>query len=147
MAVLGNVLAVVVAVNAVFILGQLAALEINPEGPVYYHCEGTLLGDFEANNCTGGVMVLDDTDPASVLPSTGGSVSVDTGNDFTDTYGVARGWFNDVPGFSFLKGIFTAPSSYLKAMGVPASFAAVVSIMWWGFTVLIVVAFVLGRDY
>lgn len=147
MAELGNVLAVVLAVNAMLFLGQIAALEMNPDGPQFYNCEGSILGSFEASDCVGGVYVLNDADPASQLPSQGGEITVDSGNVFTDTFSAAVSWFTESTGLNYLYNILAAPSNFLKALGLPSEFAFAIGAMWYGFTLLTIVAFALGRDY
>lgn len=147
MAELGNVLAVVLAVNVMLWLGQIAALELNPQGPQFYNCQGSMIGQFEANGCAGGTYVLDDSDPAGALPSGGGEIEVDSGNVFTDTFSAAINWFTESTGLKYLYNVLAAPSNFLKAIGVPDAFAFAVGAMWYGFTLLCIVAFALGRDY
>ena len=147
MAELGNVLAVVLAVNAMLFLGQIAALEMNPEGPQFYNCAENILGGFEASNCATDVYVLNDADPSGQLPSSGSEIEVDSGNVFTDTFSAAVSWFTGATGLTYLYNVLSAPSNFLKAIGLPDAFAFAVGAMWYGFTLLTIVAFVLGRDY
>lgn len=147
MAELGNVLMIVLAVNGMLWLGQIAALEMNPDGPQFYNCEGSMIGQFEASGCTGGTYVLADGNPASQLPSSGSQIEVDSGNVFTDTFSAAVSWFTDSTGLKYLYNILAAPSNFLKAIGVPSMFSFALGAMWYGFTLLTIVAFALGRDY
>lgn len=147
MAELGNVLAVVLAVNVMLWLGQVAALELNPAGPVFYNCEDSMLAQFEANGCAGNTYVIDDSNPISQLPNQGSEVEISNGNVFTDTFSAAFGWFTKSTGLDYLYNILAAPKNFLAAVGVPDAFAFAVGAMWYGFTLLCVVAFILGRDY
>ena len=146
MAELGNVLAIVLAVNAMLFLGQVAALSINPDGPQFYNCAENILGTFDSNNCTG-TYVLDVADPSGQLPGAGSSIEVDSGNVFTDTFSSAIDWFTRSTGLQYLFNILAAPNNFLIAIGVPDAFAFIVGAMWYGFTLLTIIAFILGRDY
>lgn len=147
MAELGNILITVLAVNAMLFLGQAAALELNPSGPQFYNCQGSLIGVFEASNCQNSTYVLGDGDPAGQLPSEGSEISVDTGNVFTDTFSAATNWFTQATGLDYLYNLLAAPANFLKAIGLPDVMAFALGAMWYGFTLLAIVAFILGRDY
>ena len=148
MAELGNVLAIVLAVNALLFLGQIAAIELNPEGPQFYNCNNaSILGTFEASNCMGTTYVLDDANPAADLPTQGGSIEIDSGNVFTDTFSAAIDWLTQSTGLKYLYNILAAPSNFLKALNVPDAYAFAIGAMWYGFTLLCIIAFALGRDY
>lgn len=137
---------VVMGVNVMLWLGQVAALEMNPEGPQFFSCQGSLLGEFEANGCTGnGSYVLDDENPAGNLPTGGGEIEVNDGNFFIDTFSAAVGWFTDTTGLKYLYNILAAPSNFLKAIGVPDAFAFAVGAMWYATTLLLLIAFLFGR--
>lgn len=143
---LGDALAIVLAVNCMLWLGQVAALEMNPEGPQFYNCAGSMIGQFEATQCAGGVYVLNDSNPAARLPTAGGTIEVDSGQSYTDTFAASNNWFTDATGLSYLYNILAAPSNFLKAVGVPAAFAFAVGAMWYCFTLFLIIAFVLGRN-
>lgn len=147
MAELGNVLAVVLAVNAMLFLGQIAALNLNPEGPQFFTCNGSILGSFEASSCATGTYLLNDNDPASNLPSQGSEISVESGSVYTDTFSAGTNWYTQGIGLKYLYNILAAPSNFLKALGVPGEFAFAVGALWYGFTLLTIIAFLLGRDY
>lgn len=147
MAELGNALAIVLAVNAMLFLGQIAALEMNPQGPQFYNCADNILGTFEASNCTSTTYVLNDADPATQLSTSGSEIEVNSGNIFTDTFSAAMNWFTDATGLKYLYNIVAAPTNLLKAIGVPSAFAFAVGAMWYGFTLFLILAFIFGRDY
>lgn len=144
-------LLIVMGINVMLWLGQIAALEmVQPEGPPYtigpkfYNCEGSLLGDVEASGCTGSTYVLLDDDPASQLPNQGSEIQVDSGNVFTDTFSAAVNWFTESTGLKYLYNILAAPSNFLKAIGVPSEFAFAIGAMWYVVTLLLIIAFLLG---
>lgn len=143
---LTSALILVLAVNVVMFLGQAAILEINPEGSRFYNCEGSILATLDQGNCTAGTYVLDDTDPAGRLPSGESSVSPETGNVFTDAFTAAKSWFLDSLGLSYLVAILAAPVSFLSAIGLPSAFSFAVGVLWYGVTLFLIVAFILGRD-
>lgn len=147
MAELGNILAIVLAVNVMLWLGQVAALNLNPEGPQFYNCQGSIISTLEASHCAGNEYVLRDEDPASFLPSEGSEISVDSGAVYTDTASASNNWLTQTPGLNYLYSILAAPSNFLKALGVPSAFAFGVGVLWYGFSLLVLVAFALGRDY
>lgn len=147
MAELGQVLAVVLAVNVLLWLGQVAVLELNPEGPSYYNCKDSMIGSLEASNCQGAAYVVDDANPANLLPSEGGEIEVDSGNVFTDTFSAALKWLTDGLGLKYVYNILAAPANFLKALGLPSEFSFAIGVMWYGFTLFILVSYILGRDY
>ena len=147
MAQLGEVLAIVLGVNAILFLGQFAALAVNPSGPQFYNCNQSMLAGFESGGCNSGEYVLKDNTPTADLPSGGGEVTIGEGNTFTDSLSSAISWFTESTGIKFLYNILAAPSNFLKAIGVPSAFAFTIGAMWYGFTLLCIVAFILGRDY
>lgn len=147
MAELGQALAIVMAVNALLFLGQAAVLDINPTGVSFYDCSDTIIGQFEAYNCDNTTYLIDDTDPLSQLPQDSGEVDTGTGNIFTDTYNAIRGWFNSAPGVNYIYSILAAPSNFLKAIKVPDAYAFAIGVMWYGFTLFLIVSYFFGRDY
>lgn len=147
MAELGQALAVVMAVNALLFLGQAAVLELNPSGVQFYECQDTLIGDFEAYNCQNSTYLLKDTDPLAELPQDSGEIDTGTGNIFTDTYNAIRGWFSGSTGVGYVYGILAAPSNFLKALSVPDAYAFAIGVMWYGFTLFLIVSYFFGRDY
>lgn len=140
-----SVVLIVMGVNVILWLGQVAALELNPTGPQFYNCQDSILGQFEASNCTSNTYDLNDEDPAGRLPGSGGEIEVDSGEAYTDTFSATINWFTDSTGISYLYNIVAAPTNFLKAIGVPSAFAFGIGVMWYVVTLLLIVAFVLGR--
>jgi hypothetical protein len=147
MANLGVTLAIVLGVNIMLWLGQVAVLDLNPAGPAFYNCEDSMIGAFEAQNCQSTEYVLNDANPNSQLPTGTGTITTSEGNIFTDTFSIISSWFSQSTGVKYVYNIVAAPSNFLKAIGVPSEFAFAVGAFWYGFTFFIIVAFIMGRDY
>lgn len=147
MSFLTRILLIVLGINAMLMLGQAAVLEINPSGaPVFFDCQGTIFGELEQNGCTTGTYVLNDTTPTSLLPSGETSVSPTTGNIFTDGFTALKNWLLTSTGLGYVTSILGAPSNFLKMMGLPPVFSFVVGALWYGLTLFLIIAFLIGRD-
>lgn len=138
---LTQALVIVLAINAVLWLGQVAVLEVNPTGTTFFNADGTTLQSFDSGNYT-----LNDDDPATVLPSAESSVSPETGNIFTDAFTGIKNWFLESTGLNYVFSVLGAPYRFLKAAGLPSQFTFVLGSMWYGITLFLVIAFMFGRD-
>ena len=141
---------VVMSINVMLFIGQAAMLDINPDGPQLYHCEGNLLGAFEATGCTTpGSYYLNNTDPTASLPSGETSVSPETGNIFTDAFTGIKSWFLKSTGLSYVGNILNAPYNVLSAI-LPGPetqpFVFAIGSGWYALTFFLLVAFLFGRD-
>jgi len=143
---LTNALMVVLAINAMLFLGQASVNAISDDAPEFYNCQGSALGSFEQGNCTTDKYVLDSTDPANRLPSGASSVDPDTGNLYTDSFTTGKSWFLDTLGLNYLVSILSAPMNFLSALGLPQAFSFAIGALWYGVTLFLIVAFLLGRD-
>lgn len=143
---LTTALIVVMSINLMLFLGQAAVLNINPEGPHFFDCKGSMIGSLDQNGCNGQSYVLNDTDPANRLPSGVSSVSPETGNIFTDPFTTLKSWFLDTLGLRYLVQLLSAPMNFLSAIGLPNAFAFAVGALWYGITLFLIVAFLIGRD-
>ena len=142
---LTNALAIVLGINALLFLSQVAVLELDSSAGTFYNCEGTILAEFEQGNCTNANYVLDNN-PIDLLPSGSSSVNPDTGNIFTDGFSAIKNWFLDITGVSYIIAIVSAPYNLLKVMGLPSAFAFAVGGLWYGLTLFLIIAFMFGRD-
>lgn len=135
-------------INAMLFLGQIAVIEINAEATVFTNCPGSLYGSYEANNCTNiSRFMLANTNPAGRLPSAESSISVETGNIFTDSFTGLRNWISTVgAGLSILGDLLSAPYVFLTALHLPAAFVGVVGTLWYAFSLFLVVAWLFGRS-
>lgn len=138
-------LMLVLAVNVFLYLGQAAILEINPDAPLFFNREGTVLQEFDKNNGVGDP-ILDTESTTDQLPSTEGSVSPTTGNFFTDMFSSIKNWFAKKTGISYLLAIVSAPYNILKTMHLPNSFVFAIGTLWYVLTLFLIVAFFWGRD-
>lgn len=137
---------VVMCINVMLFLGQVAALQVNADAPKFHDCQGSLLGSFEAGNCSAGTYVLDDSNPTARLASGETSISPDTGNIFTDAFTALKNWFLESTGFSYIVQMLSAPYNFLKALQLPPAFVFAVGTMWYGVTLLLIILVLIGRD-
>ncbi len=142
---LTTALTFVMVLNILMWLSQVAMLDLNPEGTVFYHKEGTLLGEFDKNKGQG-TPELDDSGLASDLPSAEENISPTTGNIFTDAFSSIKEWFSRTTGINYLYGIIKAPYNVLKAMMLPAEIVYAFGTLWYALTLFLVIAFFWGRE-
>ena len=131
-------LTIVLAINLLLWFGQIAVHELNPEGNAFFNTAGSLINNYDAGNYT-----LED-DPLSQLPTGDSSVSVTTGNIFTDAWTTVKGWFLDSTGLSYILNVLSAPMSFLSALKLPTEFAFGLGAMWYAITLFLVIAFIRG---
>lgn len=143
---LGTALAVVIGINIMLWLGQVAVLQLNPAAPVFYSCTDSIIGAVEANNCQGTTYVLNDGNILNNLPSGTSTINIGNGNTFTDTFAVGLGWISNSLGLKYLYNIVAAPTNFFKAIGTPPEMSYVIGAAWYLITFIIIVAFLLGRD-
>lgn len=139
-------IAVMLGIQVMLFLAQIAITEIGGNEDVFYNCKDTIIGSFESQNCQGSSYLLNDTNPASLLPTGETSVNPETGNIFTDAFTGLKSWFLDSTGLSYLVNFLSAPSTLLKSMGLPSSFNFAVSALWYGIMLFLIIAFLFGRD-
>lgn len=140
-------LIIVISINVMLMLSQAAVLEVNPNAQVFYHGNGSIVCNFETNNCAGGTYQLNDQNPSAQLPSGTGSVSPTTGNLFTDSYTTLKNFFIGVgTGITYLFAILGGPYYFLSILGLPTVITFALGGLWYGITVLLVIAFLMGRN-
>lgn len=132
----------IVCLNVVFFLGQAAISHLNPDTPTqFFNYEGSMISDFD----TGGYVL--DEDVESKLPSSSGTVSVDSGgNIFTDIFGTILDWFLDSTGLTFLLNIVNAFPNFIKALGAPIEIVFALGFLWHVTTLFIVISFIARGD-
>jgi len=135
---LTSALTIVLSINMLLWFGQIAVYELNPEGSTFFHNKDTLLDKYDAGNYT-----LDDN-AVDQLPSSESSVSVTTGNIFSDLFTTVKNWFLDSTGFSYILNVLSAPMSFLRVINLPQQFAFGIGAMWYGITLFLVIAFIRG---
>jgi len=147
---MGNLLTAVLTVmsiNVMMFLGQVAVLELNPDANVFFHLKGSMLGEFETNKGNiPGNYTLDDSDPASRLPSATASVNPTDGNIFTDIFASVKNWLLQSTGVSYLLAVLSAPYNFLKALQLPDAFTFAVGTLWYIGGLVLLILFITGRD-
>jgi len=135
-------LAVILAINVFFFLGQTAIDNINPTGErtQFFDENDAMIGGYNAGNYT-----LNE-DVASELPNTEGAVSPETGNWFTDTFQTVKNWFLDTTGLSYLLNLVNALPHFLSAIGLPHKFVFAIGFFWHAFTIFLVVSYIGGKN-
>lgn len=138
-----NALVFVMTLNVLMWLSQVAALDINPQGAVFYNCNGSLMEGF-GSKCSDGVV---NTDVKAMLPSAqAGNVGVTVGQYFTDIFNSISGWLKSIPGLNYIYEIAAAPYNILKAFNLPNEFVFAIGTFWYGISVFLIVAFMWWRE-
>ena len=147
MANLGTALLIVLGVNIMLWLGQVAILDLNPVATQFYNCSDSMIGALETQNCKSTQYVLNDAHTTRDLPTGSGTITTNDGNIFTDVFSIISNWFSVSPGLKYVYNILAAPANFLAAIGVPSAMGFAIGAFWYGFTLFIIVAFFVGRDY
>lgn len=134
----------VMTLNVLMWLGQVAAIEINPEGTEFYHCNGSLIDELGSGGC-GNSTVLN-TDVIEHLPSAGSTVAPSSGSVFTDPITSILDFFKKIPGVNFLIQVAAAPYNMLKVLPLPSEFVYAIGTLWYGISIFLIIAFIWGRD-
>jgi hypothetical protein len=107
--------------------------------------EGNLLCKFEAAGCANSTYDVTGQNPGDRLPDTSISVSPTTGNIFTDTFNTLKNWFMENTGLGYVVNILAGPSSFFKAVGLPAEISFILGAMWYAIGLYFLIAFIAGR--
>lgn len=133
-------------VTAFMWLSQVAILDLNPDGSVFYNCSSaTLLSSFDKNNC-GGTLILDNDEVQSKLPAGEGAIEPSSNNIFTDSFASIKNWFIETTKLNYVYAILSAPYNLLKAMHLPNEFSFIIGTLWYCLNLFLIVAFFWGRD-
>jgi len=141
---LTNMLIIVICINVVLWLGQVAVLKNNPEAMSFINCSGSILESSSTNGCSS--YEIDDSNPTGRLPSGVSSVSPETGNIFTDAFTGLKNFFLNTLGLEYAVQILGAPYNFLKALSLPVEFVFAVGSLWYLISVFILGAWLLGKD-
>lgn len=136
---LTTALVIVLCLELVMILGQVAVSNINPEGTVFQN--ESLFTTLTMSDGT----TLNDTITGDVLPSAGSGVDVDS-SEYTDSISSVRSWAFGNTGQRILVTLLFGPSVYLTYMRAPAELVLAVGGLWFCLTVLLIVGFFTGRN-
>lgn len=135
----------VVVLNVLMFLTQTAMTDINPDGTVCYNVEGSIIGETMAGQGDG---TVSQTNALNDLPSSAGTVvtTESSGGLFTDIFNNILGWFKTAPGIKYVYGVVSAPYNILKCMNLPSAFVVAIGTLWYMVTLLVLVAFLWGRE-
>jgi len=138
-------LVIMLSLNAILILGQASVLGINEDASLIYHCNGTMLGEL-STGCDDGTYILSDGESTTQLPSASSSVNAETGVSYTDSITTSRSWLLESTGLGYVVNLLSAPYNIIKSLGLPEIFAFAIGGLWYGVTLFLLVAFILGRN-
>lgn len=133
-------LIIVLCINAVLMLGQIAILEVNPDGVTFTHKNGTIYGEYLDDN-----YALNESKTLQGLPSGKTGVDPDTGNIFVDVFSSILDWLGSVTGLSYLWEIIGAPYHFLSSLGFPPAFTGIFGTMWYAYTFFVIIGWITGR--
>ena len=126
--------------NLLMLLANIAIIDINPDGTICNHVNGSMLDDALSTSDLSVATVRGDVD----LP--GGQQSVDSGDTtiFTDIFNSVLNWFKELPGVNYIYGVVVGPYNILKCMGLPNEFTVLVGAVWYLITTLALIIFLRG---
>lgn len=133
----------IVMVNILLWFSQLAILEMNPSGTMCYNVAGSVIDNSIKTYSNGTVL---DNDVLNDLPEAQGAIAGDSTNIFTDIFNSVLGWFKTAPGLKYVYSVVAAPYNILKCMNLPDAFIAGIGTLWYLVSLLVLVAFLWGRD-
>ncbi len=141
---LTNMLIIIVCINVVLWLGQVAVLKNNPEAVNFISCSGSILESGSAGGCDS--YTIDDSNPTERLPSGASAVQPETGLTYTDIPTSIKNFFLNTLGLGYVVQILSAPYNFLKALSLPQEFVFTVGSLWYIISIFILAAWILGRD-
>jgi hypothetical protein len=136
-----NALAIVLSITAMLILAGYVASDIKGTDMHIITCAGTLY-----NNCTG-TYILNSSNPQSILPDPNINPVSPTGITGEEgIFTIIGAWLSDVTGITFVYNIITAPSTFLKAVGLTQTYADIIATIWYSLTLFLIISWWKGQD-
>ena len=133
-------LVVIISINMMLFLGQVAMGEIYPEtSSVLLNYNNSPLSNYDTGSYTL------NTNMSDVLPNTQSSVSPTTGNIFTDSISTFKSWLLSVTGLKYMIVWFNALPNFLKAIHLPPAFAFAIGAVWHIYGIIALILLLLGR--
>ena len=129
-------LLIILSINTILFLGQLAVSDIAAENGLtdtstLIHCKGSLLAEADVNGCADeGNLMVDTEGSLSKLPGNTGSISPTTGNFFTDAWSSIKSWFQETTGLNYFTAFVSAVPNFLSSLGLPQGFSFVIGAFW-----------------
>jgi len=133
----------VVFVNVMMFLVQTAVININPAGTMCYSTTGSVIDETMASQ---GNLGVSSTSALTDLPGSQGTVTIGDAVGFTDVFNNILSWMKSAPGIKYVYGVVSAPYNILKCMNLPSEFVVAIGTLWYLTSLLILVAFLWGRD-
>ena len=133
----------VVFVNVMMFLVQTAVININPDGTMCYSTTGSVIDETMASQ---GNLSVSSTSALTDLPGSQGTVTIGDAVGFTDVFNNILSWMKSAPGIKYVYGVVSAPYNILKCMNLPSEFVVAIGTLWYLTSLLILVAFLWGRD-
>jgi len=133
----------IVTLNVLMFLTQTAMLNINPDGSICYNVEGSVIGETMQGQ---GNMSVSSTSALDDLPGSQGTVTIGDAIGFTDVFNNILGWMKSAPGIRYVYGVVSAPYNVFKCMNLPSEFVVALGTLWYMVSLLILVAFLWGRE-
>lgn len=136
-------LIIVMFINTLMFLSQVAMSDINPDSNTLYNYKGSVMSQFDNGNQTLNTESLD-----SYIPNADdGQLDTSTGNVFTDIFKSIKNFLFEVPGVKYLALIVTAPYTILNGIfSEHKEMAFALGTFWWGITIFLIVSFIWGRE-
>lgn len=130
--------------NILMFLSQATIIEIGPSNPVtVYNCSGTIVSQYAGEGCSS-IIVPNSDELQDQLGIESSRASEKTGFVIIDVLLDIKGWFADK--IEYLGNIVSAPYSILSQTGLPSPFVGAVSLLWYGLSILLLIAFIFGRN-
>jgi len=140
---LTTILIIILSIDVFLFLGQTAVTNLNENTltrPNFYNYEESFLHDFDSGNYT-----LNQSNPQLSFPTGEDSVS-EEGTVYTDIFKSAKEWLLDTTGLRYLLNFLGAPVVFLGTLNLPIEILYSFGALWWGTTLFIIIAFILGRS-
>lgn len=145
---MGNITTMMVFVwtlNILIFMAQATMLSMNPESVIFYNTTGTVLAQHSQDN---NIAMPNSAAIARELnPNTAESAQESTSIiPFVDAISSIKSWIQDK--INYLTAIVLGPYNILNAIPLPASFKpfiGAIALLWYGVSVMLIIAFIFGR--
>lgn len=139
---------IIISIDVLLFFGQLAAIDTDPSANLFYDFSGSIIAPY--NNGSGGNYSFGPRDVLTDLPDVQGAQSTSglssVVNIFLDPISSIVKWFLNLPGINIIYGAITSMPRFLKSIDAPAAFVFGVSGLWYATHIIMLIAFVVGRD-
>lgn len=134
----------IVTMNVLMWFISIGMININPSGSVCYNLEGSFI---QKTLIQQGSYSTLNNDILSDLPGTEATITPgSSSSSFTDIFNNILLWFKSAPGIKYVYGVIAAPYNILKCMNLPFEFILGLGTLWYLVSLLVLLAFLWGRD-